>query len=89
MVENIKNLIKIFNALPEEEQKRLAREKRERAEQSFKIEKLNNHEISLMSEFADFCSERNLAPSKRQASKLREEYFKWYNERQNKLSEQQ
>jgi len=89
MTENIKDLINRFNALPTEEQKRVAREKLERTEQNFKIEKLNNHEISLMREFADFCSEKNVTPSKRQAGKHREEYFKWYNERKNKLSEQE
>ncbi|MFH0892145.1 MAG: hypothetical protein V1867_05185 [Candidatus Falkowbacteria bacterium] len=88
MTENIKDLIKMFNALPAEEQKRLAKEKREITKQNFQIENLNNHEISLMNEFADFCAEKNVTPSKRQAGKLREEYFKWYNERYDKLPEQ-
>ena len=85
MKENIKNLLATFNALPEEEQKRIARESIERGRegkrQEFRVENQNNAQIAGMEEFQIFCSEKNITPSKRQASKLREEFIKWYNEK--------
>ena len=81
MKENIKNLLATFNALPEEEQRRITRESLKRTKQEFRVENQNNAQIAGMEEFQIFCSEKNTTPSKRQASKLREEFIKWYNEK--------
>ena len=44
------------------------------------IDKRSNAELSASFEFIRFCEAKGLAPSKRQASKLRNEFFQWHKE---------
>lgn len=78
----IKESIEIFNALPlEEKQRILSKQAENRALKKFVIEEQTNAEILGMDQFVEFCSENNIEPTKRQASKNRDKFIAWYKEK--------
>lgn len=79
MENDFRDRLKIFNALPTEEQQRIINSRLEKKQAEFKIEEQTNAQIAEMTEFINFCSEKNIIPSKRQASKNRGEFIEWYN----------
>ena len=80
------NPIEKFKQLSKEELRAiLAKQTEERLHKPRpEVKDLTNAEILAMEEFQDFSGEKNFEPTKRQATKRREEFEKWLKARRDK-----
>lgn len=76
------NTLSFLKNLSEEEKRSIAaRQSEQRLEQSKKIQDLSNTEIAELEDFKVFCEQNGSVPTKRQASKRKKEFIKWYEEK--------
>ena len=81
-MENSEKLVRQLNALSKDEKKEvLVRQAKERLHKKLVIKELTNAQILELPQFNEFCSERKIEPSKRQAGKHKHEFVEWYEQK--------
>lgn len=79
----IKKMAEHIGQLPEEEIRAiLAKQREERLKRGpVKISELDNEGISKLPEFVEYCNEKGIEPTKRQAGKRKSEFAEWLREK--------